>query len=133
MSEMKEQDKQVFIQVLAQIVSGTLERLKKEGQGDSIRTVVGNAMYGVKLHEKGGIEIFQLGAGLLQEDSVKPFVIVIEEAATQRGKRDGTGPYKDSARKASGLKGRRKAAGETCPAVKENVDKLDSAIDSLIQ
>lgn len=108
MSQMNERDKQVFVQVLAQIVSGTLEQLKQEGKGDCIRTVVGNAMYGVKLHEKGGIEIFQLGAGLLQEDKQEPVVIECEkqnlEITTTR-KADKT----------------------------EHVDKVDSAIDLLIK
>lgn len=43
----------------------------------------------------------------------------IEMAKTQRGKRDGTGPYKDSYRQKSGKVGRRKAAGVVCPQKKK--------------
>jgi len=32
-----------------------------------------------------------------------------------RGKRDGTGPYKDSYQRRSGRKGRRQERGEPCP------------------
>ena len=34
---------------------------------------------------------------------------------TVRGKRDGTGPYKDSYRGSKGQRGRRQAAGKKCP------------------
>ena len=36
-------------------------------------------------------------------------------ARTKRGKRDGTGPYKDSHERRSGGRGKRRADGETCP------------------
>lgn len=136
MSQPSKQDQAIFIQVLAQVAAGTLQRLHQEGKGDCIKTVVGNAMYGVKLHEKGGIQIFRESAFLIQEDGKKeqPVIIQIEEAASVRGKRDGSGPYKGSARKAAGMKGRRKAAGASCPNTKpeEAVNKLDTAIDTLI-
>lgn len=47
---------------------------------------------------------FMIGAGLMKQ-----------AAETARGKRDGTGPYKGSYRKATGKKGRRALAGEACP------------------
>lgn len=39
----------------------------------------------------------------------------------ERGKRDGTGPYKDSYQKKTSDAGKRKQAGETCP--KEEIKK----------
>lgn len=45
----------------------------------------------------------------------------IGEAKDERGKRDGTGPYKDSYQKKDKAVGKRKEAGETCP----NESKVD--------
>lgn len=44
----------------------------------------------------------------------------VNEGYNERGKRDGTGPYKDSAQRSVSNIGRRKAAGETCPAEKDS-------------
>jgi len=38
---------------------------------------------------------------------------------SQRGKRDGTGPYKDSAQAQSSSVGKRQEAGEPCPKKKK--------------
>lgn len=40
-------------------------------------------------------------------------------SAKQRGKRDGTGPYKDSFQRKSKKGGKRKARGEKCPQKKK--------------
>ena len=37
--------------------------------------------------------------------------------ATKRGKRDGTGPHKDSYQRRQGKTGKRRRAGEKCPKV----------------
>jgi len=39
---------------------------------------------------------------------------------TKRGKRDGTGPHKDSWQKRNGGKGKRQSKGEKCPAPASN-------------
>jgi len=41
------------------------------------------------------------------------------KSKTKRGKRDGTGPFKDSYQVSQGKKGKRKAAGEICPTDEE--------------
>jgi len=51
------------------------------------------------------------------------------ESKTARGKRDGTGPYKDSAM--AGEKGKRKQSGEKCPAeVKESVEEEKQEVET---
>lgn len=53
----------------------------------------------------------------------------VEEGYNKRGKRDGTGPYKDSAqRAATGNKGKRKMAGQKCP-VAEDVEEAKEPKD----
>jgi len=37
----------------------------------------------------------------------------------QRGKRDGTGPYKGSSQASTSTKGKRQASGEKCPKAKK--------------
>jgi hypothetical protein len=48
------------------------------------------------------------------------------EGKAKRGKRDGTGSYKGSDRARKGLKGRRAAAGEKCPAKEAKVPDVGS-------
>lgn len=43
------------------------------------------------------------------------FSMEVRMARTKRGKRDGTGPYKDSWQRKNSGKGRREANGEKCP------------------
>ena len=47
---------------------------------------------------------------------------------TERGKRDGTGPYEGSAQKSISDKGKRKNKGEKCP-FKEIVEDVEDIID----
>jgi hypothetical protein len=48
-------------------------------------------------------------------------------AYDQRGKRTGTGPYKDSFQRQQGKIGKRKLAGEKCPAESRKSTKGSSA------
>lgn len=56
---------------------------------------------------------FMIGAGLMKQ-----------AAESERGKRDGTGPFKDSYRRTKGKKGRRAEAGEECPEKKAASDPV---------
>ena len=55
----------------------------------------------------------------MDENELKSLV----EGYEEKGKRDGTGPHKDSAQRSVSDKGKRKQAGEKCPAEKED-DKM---------
>jgi hypothetical protein len=54
-------------------------------------------------------------------EKIKPLAEQLKTSgADERGKRDGTGPHKDSAQAKAGKKGKRQEAGEECPAPKKD-------------
>jgi len=48
---------------------------------------------------------------------------ILEKGKEERGKRDGTGPHKDSAQASISNEGKRKEAGEKCPHDEEEDDE----------
>ena len=79
------------------------------------------------------------GQVVTDENDEKKFMIIVKEGYEERGKRDGTGPYKDSAMRQTGDTGMRKRAGEECPnegddlEVPETVEVTDELVAEMIE
>jgi len=99
---------------------GHLEELDAESKVDAKQKAE-------KVYPKSRVSQAELLQQTGQEEDVK-LGSKVEEGKIQRGKRDGTGPYKDSAQRSISDVGRRKKSGEKCPNESEESETEEEEV-----